>query len=90
MEWAHQSMTDLDKKLLWIFAGNFIAFWIIAVLLGGDALNGQIEDGQYLLQNHGVDRAVHPIVWYYSAIHASITLGSFVLFLIYNVFRRWF
>ncbi|WP_235260397.1 hypothetical protein [Octadecabacter algicola] len=64
---------------------NFAVFWVIAVILGGDALNGSKDAGTYYIASHGAERAVHPLVWYYSLIHSSVTLGSFLLFMAYKV-----
>jgi len=32
---------------------NFVSYWIIAVLIGGDGVNGYAENGRYVLMNHG-------------------------------------
>lgn len=32
---------------------NFVAFFVIATRLGGDALNGNVVDGHYFLGSHG-------------------------------------
>jgi hypothetical protein len=49
---------------------NFVAFVVIAENLGGDALNGKVEDGRYYLMRHGVYTEVTCAVWTYSNIHA--------------------
>ena len=50
---------------------NFLAFAIIAIWLGGDALNGKSVDGRYFLSNHGKTVEVSAAVFNYSRIHAS-------------------
>lgn len=50
---------------------NFAAFWLGAVYLGGDALNGGIRDGHYLLMSHSVYTEVTRGVFEYSTWHAQ-------------------
>ena len=49
---------------------NFVAFFIIAILLGGDAINGMIKDGHYYLASHGRYTEVTEGVFNYSRHHA--------------------
>jgi len=63
------------KKLLLQFAFalgivNFIAFFAISVMIGGDALNGKIVNGHYFLGSHGHFTEVSANVFDYSAWHA--------------------
>jgi hypothetical protein len=50
---------------------NFASFWIIAVVSGGDALNGKAEGGHYFLMSHGRYTEVSKAFFDYSAIHAT-------------------
>jgi hypothetical protein len=50
---------------------NFASFWIIAVLSGGDALNGKEQGGKYFLMSHGHYTEVSQAFFDYSAFHAS-------------------
>ena len=49
---------------------NFAAFWVMAVYLGGDAVNGGIRDGHYYLMSHGRSTEVSAAVFNYSKWHA--------------------
>ncbi len=49
---------------------NFFAFVIIAILLGGDAINGMVKDGHYYLASHGRYTEVTESVFNYSRHHA--------------------
>jgi hypothetical protein len=53
---------------------NFALFAIIAICLGGDALNGRCENGRYFVSNHGKRTEVSEAVFTYSRIHASSVL----------------
>ena len=48
---------------------NFILFVIIALIIGGDAVNGKAEGGQYYLANHGQLTEVNYFVFMYSKLH---------------------
>jgi uncharacterized membrane protein YagU involved in acid resistance len=49
---------------------NFVVFWVVDVVLGGDALNGTIVNGQYYLSQNGRLTEVTGTVYYYSYAHA--------------------
>jgi hypothetical protein len=49
---------------------NFAVFWVTALLLGGDAVGGKIEDGNYYLSSHGRFTKVSSGTFYYSRAHA--------------------
>jgi len=68
---------------------NFVAFWWIAVLSGGDALNGKITGDQYFLGEHGRYTPVSHYFWLYSFSHASATLLSFAVMFV-GMFMRLF
>jgi hypothetical protein len=52
---------------------NFAAFWLIAASCGGDAWNGYIKDGRYLLGSHGTYTEVSRAFWKYSYYHVLLT-----------------
>lgn len=60
----------ISKAVLAACVLNFAAFWIGAVYLGGNALNGSVQDGRYLLMNHGALKQVTRQVFEYSRWHA--------------------
>jgi len=43
----------LGAALLLVAAVNFTAFFVAALALGGDAINGKAEGGRYYLSHHG-------------------------------------
>ena len=49
---------------------NFVVFWIVAVLIGGDAVNGYHQGGHYFLKSHGKATEVSEAVFDYSKWHA--------------------
>lgn len=49
---------------------NFASFFAGCLYLGGDTLNGKIEDGQFYLSNHGKLTEVSEGVYRYSQLHA--------------------
>jgi hypothetical protein len=57
--------------LLAICILNFVAFGVLTLKLGGDALNGKVEDGRYYLSNHGRTTEVTRRVFIYSRWHAG-------------------
>jgi hypothetical protein len=60
-------MKNLFGKLVLL---NFVSFFVGAIYLGGDALNGKIENGHFYLANHGKLTEVSEGVYRYSQIHA--------------------
>jgi hypothetical protein len=48
---------------------NFFAFFGIALLIGGDALNGHSDHGHFYLSSHGHETEVSESVFLYSKIH---------------------
>jgi hypothetical protein len=66
---------------------NFFAFALVALYLGGDAVNGKIADGHYYLGSHGHYTEVSAGVFTYSRLHTYSVfvthslafLGAFVL-----------
>jgi len=64
-------LETLGKYLMAIAFLNFAIFWIVAVSIGGDAVNGKIEGNQYYVASHGRYTEVSSGVWKYSEIHAK-------------------
>ncbi len=60
----------LGTALFVVAMVNFTAFFIAALALGGDALNGKAEDGHYYLRNKRKYTEVSREVWLYSRAHA--------------------
>ncbi len=50
---------------------NFASCALISFFIGGDALNGHIENNRYFLNNHGTLTETSKAVFIYSKIHAS-------------------
>lgn len=56
--------------------GNFLAYAIGYAVIGGDAHNGSIRDGQYFVRGHfihyasGAEQTVSRRVWIYSYVHS--------------------
>src|SRR5690349_3539988 len=50
---------------------DFAIFFVIALIIGGDAINGHEVAGHYYLANHGQLTEVSHLVFIYSQIHAT-------------------
>ena len=61
---------------------NFGVFLFVAMNIGGDAINGKIEEGRYYLANHGVLTEVSHRMFVYSYIHVLSVLVTHSLFVI--------
>jgi hypothetical protein len=48
---------------------NFVVFFIVAVNIGGDAVNGSVRDGHFYVMNHGRYTEVSEQVFTYSRWH---------------------
>lgn len=64
---------------------NFLLFFVIALIIGGDALNGKEEAGHYYLANHGVLTEVSYFVFTYSKLHAISILITHPLAMIAGI-----
>lgn len=68
--------------LFFVTLVNFFAFVFVAVRLGGDAVNGKIENGHFYLASHGRYTEVSEAVFTYSKWHTySVILTYSVLFI---------
>jgi hypothetical protein len=62
-------MKRIASTLVVIGILNFASFFIIALSLGGDAVNGKREVGKYYLCEHGHYTEVSQAVFKYSKLH---------------------
>ncbi len=66
-------MSDLRYRTLLVICAlgclNFIVFFIVAIAIGGDAVNGKIVGGHFYLANHGKLTEVSENVFNYSLWH---------------------
>ena len=62
-----------------IMAINFVLFFIGSFILGGDAINGHIEDGKYYLRMKEQLTEVSESVFMYSKYHSLSVIWSFSL-----------
>lgn len=60
----------LSIALVAVAAANFLAFFVISLSLGGDALNGKVDGDHYFLGSHGRYREVPRRIFDYSRWHA--------------------
>ncbi len=62
-------MRKLGKVLVIGAFVNLFSCFVIDMAVGGDALNGRIQNGDYLISNHGRLTKVSPAFWHYSRAH---------------------
>jgi purine-cytosine permease-like protein len=55
---------------------NFIGFFVIGLISGGDAFNGKVEEERYYLGNHGHYTQVNWAVYAYSYVHAISVMAT--------------
>ncbi|MGJ9417692.1 hypothetical protein ACHAC9_08005 [Massilia sp. CMS3.1] len=70
-QWGKEPVKKLFGKLVLL---NFVSFFVGGIYLGGDALNGKIEDGRFYLANHGQLTEVSEGIYRYSQLHALSVL----------------
>ena len=63
---------------------NFVAFMIGAAKLGGDAVNGKMEDGRYYVADHGKLTEVSCAAFTYSRIHCYTLFVTHPLALLFG------
>lgn len=64
------TLDELCSAIIAVGVLNFVAFIVIALLIGGDAVNGHANDGHFYLSNHGKPTEVSEAVFRYSYAHA--------------------
>jgi len=85
-----QYMTRRTKVCIWIIIlglANFLAYTVVYMSLGGDAMNGFVEavpggEAHHYLFAHGRRIEVSRGVWIYSAVHSIsiwVTVGAVLL-----------
>lgn len=87
-----QGMPERDPNLVKYEKRAFIAlfvvcaaFFALTTFIGGDALNGKIENGIYYVSKQGTLTAVTPLVWNLSAFLGAVWLGGVVLAIAYKI-----
>jgi hypothetical protein len=78
------------RKFAALAAINFIAFVAITFYLGGDALNGHVQNGHYFLGLHsnGPFTEVSRTVFVYSVWHGLSVIASIGFIVIFESWRR--
>ena len=61
--------TRLCCTVFFVGIANFAAFAIVASILGGDAVNGKVQDGHFYLGSHGRYTEVSQATYDYSRAH---------------------
>jgi hypothetical protein len=64
-----QKIKNICRILMVVAIVNFVFLFVIALFIGGDAINGKESAGQYYLANHGKLTEVSYHVFIYSKIH---------------------
>jgi hypothetical protein len=65
-----QTLKLICKTIFFLGLANFAVFVAVALRLGGDAVNGKVEDGRYFVSSHGKDTEVSRETYLYSRTHA--------------------
>ena len=73
MRLKRNAVTVVGAVVFTIAWVNSVAYWSVAVAIGGDAFSGKVENGHYFLSSHGRLTEVSPDVWRYSRIHTVST-----------------
>lgn len=66
----YRAMTQRERSWFWVSVLNLALFAIVAVPLGGAALNGTVRGGHYFLMMGNVYTEVSRPVFVYSIIHS--------------------
>ena len=84
----HNAETRMWSLLLLGCCLNFLAFWIIAVSIGGSAQLGEVRAGRYFLGDHGNLTEVRSWIYWYSWVHTGSLALTFPLWLVAEVIVR--
>jgi hypothetical protein len=68
---------------------NFVVFCTVALMIGGDALNGKVENERYFVADKNHYREVSPAVFQYSRLHAVSVLITIPVVVIAYAFSAW-
>ena len=80
-EWLSEGAILLYELILSIIGLNFLIFFIITFIVGGDAAGGKIENEKYYLNMKGHLTEVSEWVYIYSKYHGLSVSWSFFIFL---------
>lgn len=53
MEWELAGSMKVVNIIGYIAAINFVLFFLLSIIIGGDALNGFIQNGEYFVVDYG-------------------------------------
>ena len=81
-------LAKLGRLLSLLSTLNFIAFFIGALLMGGDALSGYAAAGHYFVANHGQLTEVSHALFVYSKLHAYSVILSLPIVLLFTWLAR--
>lgn len=89
-DWSRsQAFKTVSNAVFALAIINFLVFFFVAMKIGGDALNGHMENGRYFLANHGVLTEVSRPVFEYSRIHAGSLIITHPLAILLGSLRAW-
>lgn len=63
------------ERIGYVGFANLVLFLIMSIFVGGDALSGYAEEGEYFVSDHGKYTQVDIFTWYLSR---TLGLGAFV------------
>lgn len=78
-EWLSGWTVLAYEFVLAIIGLNFLLFFIMSFIVGGDAAGGKIEDGKYYLNMKGHLTEVSEWVFMYSKYHGLSVIWSFLV-----------
>jgi hypothetical protein len=82
-----KTMQKITNAIFFLAIVNWVVFVVIALSIGGDALNGKIEAGHYYLREHGRYTEVSAAVFQYSRIHALSLFVTHPLAMVAAIWR---
>jgi len=68
---------------------NIVVFFVVGALIGGDAINGKVENERYFLGDHGHYTEVSRAVYEYSRVHALSVFVTTAIPLIMSACGFW-
>lgn len=82
---VHQ-LEALVKKITKITIIHFGVYLVIALIIGGDAVNGYAKNGHYFLRLGGYLNEVSYPLFLYSKIHTYILMTNYALFFLILIY----